>query len=240
MKKSLKFLALVLSSLTLASSAGFVGAAGPETSTETPTKTSAKTSAEFSDEEIKEFDSILKYLQRIKKILEKNPKNPKNPEYVLSFKMFNEYPEEDSRTRNFREYLKQLKQPEQQQKRNRNLKYEYDRFCLYCEEEYKEIPGILAYNPGAFPIIEALYTIDKLCVPCGLVSPCMFVSPRTQKALKEDIHIFNLVYAIYNKYGIIVPEGDYDNVEIHISKEYMAITLKYYRMKIFDRKIPLH
>ena len=82
MKKSLKFLALILSSLTLASGAGFVGAAGPETSTstETPTKTSAKTSTEFSDEEIKEFDSILKYLQRIKKILEKNPKNPKNPE----------------------------------------------------------------------------------------------------------------------------------------------------------------
>lgn len=38
MKKSLKFLALVLSSLTLASNAGFVGAAGPETSTETSTK----------------------------------------------------------------------------------------------------------------------------------------------------------------------------------------------------------
>ena len=40
MKKPLKFLALVLSSLTLASNAGFVRAAGPETSTETSSKPS--------------------------------------------------------------------------------------------------------------------------------------------------------------------------------------------------------
>ena len=203
MKKPLKFLALVLSSLTLASGAGFVEAAGPETSTETPTKTSAKTSTAFSDEEVKNFDSILEYLQQIEEVLKKEP------EYILDFRMY-------GKKSYLIEYYKTSKL--YYELRGLNPEYEFRRFSSYCEREHKEIPEILANDPGVFYIMKTLYEINNNAYPGDWGDiPCR-VSNR------ED-YVSILLYAICDKYKLFFPEVYYCYVNICISEGNMTIKL---------------
>ena len=217
MKKSLKFLALVLSSLTLASSAGFVGAAGPETSTETPTKTSAKTSTEFSDEEIKEFDSILKYLQQIEEVLKKEP------EYVLGFRMGGKkYPlVEYFRTDKWHILLEPS--PE----------YEFGKFRSYCKREHKEIPEILANDPGVFYIMKILCEINNNLGPGELGDGI------PSKVSYEARYVSKLLYAILKKDKTsFFPEIAYFYVSICISEGNITISLSNTSLIcVFERKV---
>ena len=79
--------------------------------------------------------------------------------------------------------------------RGLNPEYEFGRFRSYCEREHKEIPEILANDPGVFYIMKTLYEINNNAYPGDWGDiPCR-VSNR------ED-YVSILLYAICDKYKL--------------------------------------
>lgn len=130
-----------------------------------------------------------------------------------------------------------------EQEQERNLEYEFNRFCLYCKREHEEIPKILARGPKVFRIIEALDIVESSCYryDCSSFGHYWgFIPADFQEFLDRGDYISNLIYAICNKDGISFPGETYDRVRICIYGNFMTIALENEGRLVFNYETPLH
>ena len=122
-----------------------------------------------------------------------------------------------------------------EQEQERNVEYEYNRFCLYCKMKNEIIPEILTGGPEAIHIMEVLDMIIDSLNEIHL-SPWRY----TYDSYRAD-YVSNLVYIICKKDNIPLPDATYDSVSIYIYPvAVMTIELKKYSTCVFRHRTHLY